>query len=59
MSSGVSGLSKGASAESRAPIKRKNKQKRHPDLPSEERQEYYKSYLAHLYRWVPVKLYSG
>ena len=48
--SSVSGLSQsGASAETRAPTKkRKNKQKRHPGLPSQERQEYYKSYLGHL-----------
>ena len=44
--SSVSGLSQGgASAETRAP-KKKNKQKRHPGLSSEEGQEYYKSYLA-------------
>ena len=48
--SSVSGLSQGgASAETRAPKKKnKNKQKRHPGLPSQERQEYYKSYLGHL-----------
>ena len=48
--SSVSGLSQGgASAETRAPTKKKkNKQKRHPGLPSQERQEYYKSYLGHL-----------
>ena len=34
----VSGLSMGASAETRAPKKKKGKQKRHPGLPSEERQ---------------------
>ena len=46
----VSGLSQGgASAETRAPKKKKkNKPKRHPGLPSQEGQEYYKSYLAHL-----------
>ena len=47
----VSGLSQyGASAEPRAPKKKKGKQKpkRHPGLPSQEGQEYYKSYLAHL-----------
>ena len=45
----VSGLSQGgASAETRAPKKKnKNKQKRHPGLPSQEGQEYYKLYLAH------------
>ena len=48
--SSVSGLSQGgASAETRAPNKKKkNKQKRHPGLSSQEGQEYYKSYLAHL-----------
>ena len=48
--SSVSGLSQGgASAETRAPTKkRKNKQKRHPGLPSQERQEYYNSYLGYL-----------
>ena len=48
--SSVSGLSQGgASAETRAPTKKKkNKQERHPGLPSQERQEYYKSYLGHL-----------
>ena len=48
--SSVSGLSQGdASAETRAPTKKKkNKQKRHPGLPSQERQQYYKSYLGHL-----------
>ena len=48
--SSVSGLSQGgASAETRAPTKKKkNKQKRHPGLPSQERQEYYNSYLGHL-----------
>ena len=46
----VLGLSQGgASAETRAPKKKKkNKPKRHPGLPSQEGQEYYKSYLAHL-----------
>ena len=46
----VSGLSQGgASAETRAPKKKKkNKQKRHPGLPSQEGQECCKSYLAHL-----------
>ena len=39
----------GASAETRAPKKKKkNKPKRYPGLPSQEGQEYYKSYLAHL-----------
>ena len=39
----------GASAEPSAPKKKKKKkQKRHPGLPSEEGQEYYKSYLVHL-----------
>ena len=48
--SSVSGLSQGdVSAETRAPTKKKkNKQKRHPGLPSQERQQYYKSYLGHL-----------
>ena len=48
--SSVSGLSQGgASAETRAPTKkRKNKHKRHHGLPTQEEQEYYKSYLAHL-----------
>ena len=42
----VSGLSQGgASVETRAPKnKKQNKQKRHPGLPSQEGQEYYKSY---------------
>ena len=50
VTSSVSGLSQsGASAETRAPTKKKKKkQKRHPGLPSQERQEYYKSYLGHL-----------
>ena len=43
-----SGKSQIASAGPRAPKKKKVKQKRHPGLPSQERQEYYKSYLAHL-----------
>ena len=45
--------SQGTSAETRAPKKKKGKQrpKRHPGLPSQEKQEYYKSYLAHLYYW--------
>ena len=45
----VSGLSQGGpSAGTRAPKKKKkNKQKRHPGLPSQEGQEYYKLYLAH------------
>ena len=46
--SSVSGKSQGASAGPRAPKKKKAKQKRHPGLPSPERQEYYKSYLANL-----------
>ena len=48
--SSVSGLSQGgAAAETRAPKKKKkNKPKRHHGLPSQEGQEYYKSYLAHL-----------
>ena len=48
--SSVSGLSQGgASAETRASTKKKkNKQKRHPGLPPQERQEYYKSHLGHL-----------
>ena len=44
----VSRKSQGASVGPRAPKKKKAKQKRHPGLPSQERQEYYKSYLAHL-----------
>ena len=47
----VLGLSQGdASAVPRVPKKKKGKQKpkRHPGLPSQEGQEYYKSYLAHL-----------
>ena len=46
--SSVSGKPQGASAGPRASIKKKPKQKRHPGLPSQERQEDYKSYLAHL-----------
>ena len=46
--SSVSGKSQCALARPRAPKKKKAKQKRHPGLPSQERQEYYKSYLAHL-----------
>ena len=46
--SSISGKSQGASAGPRAPKKKKAKQKRHPGLPSQERQEYYKSYLTHL-----------
>ena len=46
--SSVSGKSQGASAGPRATKKKKAKQKRHPGLPSQERQEYYKSYLANL-----------
>ena len=43
------GMSMDASAEPSAPKKRKKKkQKRHPGLPSQEGQEYYKSYLVHL-----------
>ena len=42
-------MSMGASAEPSAPKKKKKKkQKRHPGLPSQEGQEYYKSYLVHL-----------
>ena len=51
VTSSVSGLSKGASAEPEAPKKKKRgkqKPKRHPGLPSQEGQEYYKSYLPHL-----------
>ena len=44
----VSGEYQGATAGPRAPKKKAAKQKRHCDLPSQERQEYYKSYLAHL-----------
>ena len=46
----ISGLSQGgASAETRAPTKKKKKkQKRCPGQPSQERQEYYKSYLGYL-----------
>ena len=46
--SSVSGKFQGASAGPRPPRKKKAKQKRNPGLPSWERQEYYKSYLAHL-----------
>ena len=46
--SSVSGKPQGASAGPRASKKKKPKQKRHPGLPSQERQEDYKSYLAHL-----------
>ena len=43
------GMSMGASPEPSAPKKKKKKkQKRHPGLPSQEGQEYYKSYLVHL-----------
>ena len=43
------GMSMGASAEPSAPKKKKKKkQKRHTGLPSQEGQEYYKSYLVHL-----------
>ena len=53
VTSSVSGLSQsGASAETRAPTKKKKNKKRHPGLLSQERQEflshmyeYYKSYL--------------
>ena len=50
VSSNISGLSKGATDKSRAPKKKNDKQKpkRHPGLPSEEGQEYYKSYLVHV-----------
>ena len=45
----ISGLSKGVSAGPSAPKKKKKgKQKRHPGLPLEERQEYYKAYLSYL-----------
>ena len=45
----VPGIPLGASAgPSTTKKKRKNKQKRHPGLPSQERQDYYKSYLVHL-----------
>ena len=43
----VLGTSMDASAEPSTP-KKKKKQKRHPGLPSQEGQEYYKSYLVHL-----------
>ena len=44
----VLGMSMGASARPNTPKnKKKNKQKRHPGLPSQERQEYYKSKLMH------------
>ena len=46
--SSVSGKSQGASAGPRPPKKKKVKQKRYPGLPPQERQEYYKSYLAYL-----------
>ena len=45
----VLATSMGASAEPSTPKKKKKKkQKRHPGLPSQEGQEYYKSYLVHL-----------
>ena len=45
----VPGISMGASAGPSTPKKKKkNKQKRHPGLPSQERQEFYKSYLVYL-----------
>ena len=45
----VPGMSMGASAGPSALKKKKiKKQKRHPDLPSQEGQEYYKSYVVHL-----------
>ena len=45
----IPGMSKGASAGPSVPKKKKrNKQKRHPGLPSHKRQEYYKSYLVNL-----------
>ena len=41
--------SQGAADEPGAPKKKKkNKQKRHPGLPPQQGQEYYKSYLVHL-----------
>ena len=43
----ATGMSMGASAEPSAP-KKIQKQRRHPGLPSQEGQEYYKSYLVHL-----------
>ena len=46
--SSVSGLSRGVAAETRAPKKKKSKQKRLPGLPLQEGQEHYKLYLAHL-----------
>ena len=46
--SSVSGKSQGASDGPRAPKNKKVKQKRCPGLPSQERQQYYKSNLAHL-----------
>ena len=46
----VPGMSMGASAEQSAP-KKKKKQKRHPGLPSQAGQEYFKSYLVHLWYW--------
>ena len=49
VASSVSGESQGASAGPSAPKKKKKgKQKRHPGLSLEEKQEYYKSYLSHL-----------
>ena len=50
------GMAMGASAEPSAP-KKKKKQKRHPGLPSQEGQEYYKSYLVHLYSTSTVWCY--
>ena len=46
--SSVLGKSQGASAGPRTPKKKKTKQKRLPGLPSQERQEYYKSCLVNL-----------
>ena len=43
----VTGMSMGASAEPSAP-KKKKKQRRHPGLPLQEGQEYYKSCIVHL-----------
>ena len=49
VASSVSELPKGASAGPSAPQKeKKGKQKRHPGLSLEERQEYYKAYLLYL-----------
>ena len=44
----VPGMSKGASAGPSTPKKKKRNKQKNPGLPSQERQEHYKSYLVHL-----------